>query len=314
MCRLMLFSELFVATVFFTIINAETVSKLLAMPPMPFFLLNPLLFLKTSKYLLTTMMKNYPINQNERLGHTISSNFRQHLQVNTDRRSLESDGPFLTGKIDTETILPLFDLIRESSPCAESNSSKIGFKSGPCGLFRLTLMIPDIRDINRRFISAGFECQNNHDVLLDSLDSVALCTSDDDSESTLILVVNLNEDNPLLTAIFDDLKKGVQYQISTIVSSTDYYFSFSISKDEEVSMKVDTLVSPTVTQKTIPRIDLNKIHTIVNKSNAIMGELKQSLRNELTRYGGNVSLVLCFICLLSTCNTDIIFVKAQLPT
>ena len=246
--------------------------------------------------------------------HTISSNFRRHLQVNTDVRSLESDGPFLTGKIDTEAILPLFDFIRESSSCAESKSARIGFKSGPCGLFHITLMIPDIRDINRKFIAAGFECQNNHDVLLDSLDSVALCTSDDDLESTLILVVNLNEDNPLLTAIFDDLKKGIQYQINTVVSSTDYYFTFSISKDEEVSMKVDTLVSPTVTKKNIPRIDLNKIHTIANKRNATMGELKPSLRNELTRYGGKVSLVLYFICLFSTCNTDIIFVKAQLPT
>ena len=246
--------------------------------------------------------------------HTISSNFRRHLQVNTDLRSLESDGPFLTGKIDTETILPLFDFIRESSSCAESKSARIGFKSGPCGLFHITLMIPDIRDVNRKFIAAGFECQNNHDVLLDSLDSVALCTSDDDLESTLILVVNLNEDNPLLTAIFDDLKKGIQYQINTVVSSTDYYFTFSISKDEEVSMKVDTLVSPAVTQKNIPRIDLNKIHTITNKSNATMGELKPSLRNELTRYGGNVSLVLCFIYVLSACNTDIVFVKAQLPT
>jgi len=248
MWRLKLYSELFVATAFLTIINAET---------------------------------------NKRLRHTISSNFRRHLQVNTDLRSLESDGPFLTGKIDTETILPLFDFIRESSSCAESKSARIGFKSGPCGLFHITLMIPDIRDINRKFIAAGFECQNNHDVLLDSLDSVALCTSDDDLESTLILVVNLNEDNPLLTAIFDDLKKGIQYQINTVVSSTDYYFTFSISKDEEVSMKVDTLVSPAVTQKTIPRIDLNKIHTITNKSNATMGELKPSLRNELTRYGGS---------------------------
>jgi len=248
MWRLMSYFELFVATVFFTITNAET---------------------------------------NKRLGHTTSSNFRRNLQVNTDLRSLESDGPFLTGKIDTATILPLFDLIRESSSCAKSKSARIGFKSGPCGLFRMTLMIPDIRDINGRFIAAGFECQNNHDLLLDSLDSVALCTSDDDSESTLILVANLNEDNPLLTAIFDDINKSVKYQINTVVSSTDYYFTFSISKNEEVSMKVDTLVSPAVTQKNIPRIDLNEIHTIVNKSNATVGELKPSLRNELTRYGGN---------------------------
>ena len=160
-------------------------------------------------------------------------------------------------------------------------------------LFDMTLMIPDIRGVNGTLTATRFECKNNHD----DDEYVALCTADDDLKSSLIFVVTVNGSNHLITGIFNDLTRRLHYQMHTNVSKPEYSFAFSISKNEDVPMKVEGLSADALSSKAIPIIGVNNRNDIVNQKQTTVDLGGQS-------DVGIVSLGLCFNSLLSTHNTD----------
>jgi len=199
----------------------------------------------TKLFVASALFLNVNAKTNKfRLGHTISNEFRRHFQVDRDLRSLVSDGPFTTGSIDTGTIVPVINLMKDDA----------------WELFDMTLMIPDIRGVNGTLTTTRFECINNHD----DDDNVALCTADDAFKSSLILVVTVNGSNHLITGIFNDLKRRLHYQMYTDVSKPEYSFAFSISKNEDVPMEVEGLSTSALSPKAIPIIGVNNRNDIVN--------------------------------------------------
>jgi len=199
----------------------------------------------TKLFVASALFLNVNAKTNKfRLGHTISNEFRRHFQVDRDLRSLVSDGPFTTGSIDTGTIVPVINLMKDDA----------------WELFDMTLMIPDIRGVNGTLTTTRFDCKKNHD----DDDNVALCTADDDFKSSLILVVTVNGSNHLITGIFNDLTRRLHYQMYTDVSKPEYSFAFSISKHEDVPMEVEGLSTSALSPKAIPIIGVNNRNDIVN--------------------------------------------------
>jgi len=211
----------------------------------------------TKLFVASALFLNVNAKTNKfRLGHTISNEFRRHFQVDRDLRSLVSDGPFTTGSIDTGTIVPLINLMKDDA----------------WELFDMTLMIPDIRGVNGTLTATRFECKNNHD----DDEYVALCTADDDLKSSLIFVVTVNGSNHLITGIFNDLTRRLHYQMYTNVSKPEYSFAFSISKNEDVPMKVEGLSADALSPKDIPIIGVNNRNDIVNQKQTTVDLVGQS--------------------------------------